>query len=479
MSSPSLRRLLLSVGGVALALRLYVAFRYRSLAWPDEVFQTLEQAHRLAFGYGLTPWEWREGIRSWAVPGVLAAVMKVTAPFGPGSSGYLGGVNVFLAALGTLPALAAAAWAHREKLRWPWAAGLACALWFELVYLSTRALTEAFAAWLLVPAFFFAARLSADAPPREWVKVGALFGAVVGLRFHLGPAVALGLLAFTGRKPRSVLAAAAGGTAVVLAFGALDWVTLGTPFQSIWKNYVINVVQKKSEFFGTSAPSEYVASLAEVWSLGALPLLGLSVFAWKRWPALLLTCVAILGSHTALAHKEYRFLLPMLALLALSAGLGLSLLAERSERAAVVAGLLLLGASMWRGSAYDWKNLAPRGPESGSLWTFREGRVRAMASLSTDDSVCGVASLGSHWAWTAGMTYLHRDVPYFAACPGWDLRRAGNAFNTVVAPEGYARGLGSFQKKGCFDGTCVFQRPGPCEPGDYQVNRWLAEVCRE
>ncbi len=36
---------------------------YRNLAWPDEIFQTLEQGHRLAFGYGIIPWEFREGVR--------------------------------------------------------------------------------------------------------------------------------------------------------------------------------------------------------------------------------------------------------------------------------------------------------------------------------------------------------------------------------------------------------------------------------
>ena len=39
---------------------------------PDELFQYLEQAHRLVFGYGLVPWEFRFGVRSWITPGLIS-----------------------------------------------------------------------------------------------------------------------------------------------------------------------------------------------------------------------------------------------------------------------------------------------------------------------------------------------------------------------------------------------------------------------
>ena len=41
----------------------------------DEVMQYLEQAHRLVFGYGIVPWEYREGTRSWIVPGFIAGIL--------------------------------------------------------------------------------------------------------------------------------------------------------------------------------------------------------------------------------------------------------------------------------------------------------------------------------------------------------------------------------------------------------------------
>ncbi|HXM84854.1 MAG TPA: hypothetical protein VN899_03560, partial [Stellaceae bacterium] len=49
---------------LALALRLIPAIGFPGLNHPDEVFQTLEQPHRLVFGYGVLPWEFEFGARS-------------------------------------------------------------------------------------------------------------------------------------------------------------------------------------------------------------------------------------------------------------------------------------------------------------------------------------------------------------------------------------------------------------------------------
>src|SRR5262249_22626523 len=55
------------------ALRLWLAFSDDGVHWPDEIYQTLEPAHRAAFGYGLLAWEFLEGARSWALPALIAA----------------------------------------------------------------------------------------------------------------------------------------------------------------------------------------------------------------------------------------------------------------------------------------------------------------------------------------------------------------------------------------------------------------------
>lgn len=60
------------VAVIGLCIRVASVFAFDSIHHPDEIFQYSEQAHRLVFGYGYVPWEYRFGIRSWLVPGFIA-----------------------------------------------------------------------------------------------------------------------------------------------------------------------------------------------------------------------------------------------------------------------------------------------------------------------------------------------------------------------------------------------------------------------
>ena len=67
-----------ALAGSALALRIGLAVCSPNIFFPDEIFQTLEPAHRLVYGYGVISWEWRLGMRSWVLPTFLAGVMRAT-----------------------------------------------------------------------------------------------------------------------------------------------------------------------------------------------------------------------------------------------------------------------------------------------------------------------------------------------------------------------------------------------------------------
>ena len=64
---------------LAIGLRLIPIIFVPSMVWADEIFQTSEQAHRLVYGSGLVPWEFQLGMRSWLLPGVIAALMESRA----------------------------------------------------------------------------------------------------------------------------------------------------------------------------------------------------------------------------------------------------------------------------------------------------------------------------------------------------------------------------------------------------------------
>src|SRR5262245_45455328 len=77
--------LLAAAAAIGLTVRIWFALSDDGIYWPDEIYQSVEPAHRLAFGYGLQAWEFLEGARSWAFPALIAAVLKVASGIGLGS----------------------------------------------------------------------------------------------------------------------------------------------------------------------------------------------------------------------------------------------------------------------------------------------------------------------------------------------------------------------------------------------------------
>src|SRR5579862_7987434 len=86
---------------IAAVPRIWAAVRDQGIFWPDEIFQSTEQAHRFAFGYGFVSWEFQEGARSWLFPGLLGLFWKGVAALGFGTAPALMiSVKLLMAALG-------------------------------------------------------------------------------------------------------------------------------------------------------------------------------------------------------------------------------------------------------------------------------------------------------------------------------------------------------------------------------------------
>uniref|UniRef100_A0A182PZW1 Mannosyltransferase n=1 Tax=Anopheles farauti TaxID=69004 RepID=A0A182PZW1_9DIPT len=61
------------------AVRIASVFIVSTWFVPDEYWQSLEVAHKLAFDYGHLTWEWTAGIRSYAYPALFAGLYKLLA----------------------------------------------------------------------------------------------------------------------------------------------------------------------------------------------------------------------------------------------------------------------------------------------------------------------------------------------------------------------------------------------------------------
>src|ERR1035437_4439462 len=134
ISPSSVNRILLAFLFIGLLLRVGVALQLPRIAHPDEIFQSQEPAHRLAYGYGVISWEWRDGVRSWVFPAFLAGVMRATSWMGAGSSGYLLGIKLVLSLLSLTTVAFSFAVAKRENgIDAAIIAAGTCALWYSLV----------------------------------------------------------------------------------------------------------------------------------------------------------------------------------------------------------------------------------------------------------------------------------------------------------------------------------------------------------
>lgn len=482
---PELRRAVSAVTvalvGVAGVLRVLAAVGHHGVIYPDETFQMTETAHRVVFGYGIIPWEFADGLRSWIGPGVLLPPTLVWHLLGLDGLTGMTLVKAWVALWATVGVGAAVVAARR--LAGPWAgllaAGLAALAPLAVVY-DVHPLADTVAAPLPVLAL---ALLAAPAAGRRntgaAAAAGVLLVAAVALRPQLG-VLLLGLAAATlvGRGRSRTLGLAAGTAAGVVLVGVLDLATWGVPFGPEAASIRFNIVQGGADYYwGTSPATFYLAHAVTVLGPVIVALLGLGLVlavlsgpprALPSWPVTV-SVLAFVGLLSAIGHKELRFVVPVLPLAAAMAAVGLArgatLLARRHRAlgpgvvavltvAAVIAGALGLRSISMRELGY--RN------DDRSAWTIDDVTPRLLARAGTLPGTCGVALLSEYIQASGGYSYLHRDVPLATARSNpeaGDWRRWANTVVTSSAspPAGYSVVVR-------IPGGVVAQRVGPCAP---------------
>jgi hypothetical protein len=407
---------------------------------PDEVYQFLEPAFARVHGYGLLAWEWKSGLRNWAVPLVLAAILRVGT--------WLGLTDPWVArGLLALPVWALQAWGlvsgarlgrRRAGALGGWVTVLAVAFLPLYVVVAGRTLGEALSAALLLVA---AEALSRQENVR---RSGVLGGAALGLAFVVRygslPAVAAALAWVAVRRRWALLGWAVVGLGVVLlGLGALDWASWGTPWHSVRAWFAFNVGSSgAARTFGAEPPGYY-------W-----PFLWTQVPKWV-WPALVLGVLwlrprlGVAGAMAGLmlvallqtAHKEERFLYPVVVLLVAEAAPALGALLERLrtgwQRVVVAAGVLGLTV------------LAE--PPSTDL---RGDQFRAIVKATRPSEVTGLLIVNEGLWGSGGFFYVGKRIPWLTCDwphePAFQAAMRDRRFNRVVTFEG--RALAELQAAG-------------------------------
>ena len=458
----------------ALGLRFGVALQSPSLDHPDEIFQTLEPAHRLAFGYGVVTWEWRDGVRSWILPALLAGVMRATSWMGPGSSGYLLAIALVLSLLSLTTVWFAYAWGNCASGD---VAGItaaaACALWWELIFFGPKALNEVVAGNVLLIGLYLGKYGGGLPEARRMFLAGLCWGLAAALRIHLAAPVFLATLYFCWAGGRRTVAPLAMGVFVPFAvFGTVDALTWSYPFQSFLRYFAVNILEGRARRYGTEPWHWYWYVLLKHFG----PLLALAVLGARRSPFLGWMAFVTVATHSLISHKENRFIYPAVPMVITLAALGFTELAAKvnarlgsrlSPKAVIAAGVVICALTSGV-FAYHFP-----------YWKESSGGQIALKRLSRDPTVCGVALYSVHWPQTGGYAHLHQHVPIVLAHARADLDQPAPSFNALVTAETARPDIPAhFELDACSRGVCVLRRAGPCYtvPWKDEINEALRQA---
>ena len=399
---------------------------------PDEVYQFLEPAYVRVHGYGVLAWEWKAGLRNWAVPLLLAAILRAGSWFGLTDPWVARGLLAFpLWGLQAWGLVAAARLGRRRAgVLGGWVTLFAVGCLPLFVVFSGRTLGEAMSLALLL--------VAAEALSREEQagRSGLLGGAALGLAFVVRygslPALAAALAWVAARRRWALLGwAAVGLGAVLLALGVLDWASWGAPWHSVRAWFGFNVGSSgAARTFGAEPPGFYWAFLRAQVPLWVWPALVLGA-VWLRprvgvaAPMALLMLAALLST----AHKEERFLYPVELLLVVEAAPGLAALLERLrvrwQRIAAATVALLLTVF----SAAPYRDL-------------RGDQFRAIVKTTRPAEVTGLLIVNEGIWGAGGFFYVGKRIPWLVCDwphePAFQAAMRDRRINRVVTFEGRA-----------------------------------------
>ncbi|MCY1075110.1 glycosyltransferase family 39 protein [Archangium lansingense] len=444
---PAWERRIAIVGAV---LAVAVVALKRGRQHPDEVFQFLEPAHGLAFGYWIMAWEWVEGLRNWAVPGVLGGILALCRGMGIEHAWALASVVwaccAAVQAWGTL-----ALFRLVEERDGREAALLAAAVhvtWGGWLLYAARPLADSLSVAPLLGALLWAWRARA----RDDLRAGFWSGVLLGLAFVVrypsavfGVPIAVSLL--VARRWRSLAGGALGVGVVLLGLGLLDWLTWGAPWHTLWKYFEFNILTGGSVKFGTKPWWWYLPTLA-----GMVPLLLVWHFGrgLARRDLLAGSFVFYLGVMSLLAHKEIRFLAPLLPLfVVLAAGPAWRTLSQRVSSRRVLGGLV---------GVYALSSLAAATVVMpGGLATEQ---IDALVFAGRDPSLTGLIVAGQQEWNVSGRFYLRRDVPLLVR-PKPLVRELDGALTEAQFSHVLVNGSALGEQQVAAAGFCVLRRWGP------------------
>lgn len=478
------RRFFWAILIVAVLLRA-VTFNAYSVKHADEAMQYIEQAHRIAFGYGVVPWEFRYVIRSWLIPLLLAGPMALGERIDPSGTLYLILPRLLVSLFNLSAVIAAWVIGRRQSLQHAIVAMAVTATWIETVLYGGQVLSET----LATSAFLIAAAVLSGRPGWAGTAIaGAFLALAVLFRFQFSPAVLAYAAVISGRDWRRWIGLAAGGLLVIIAGGLVDLAMQQFPYHWLLTNFQINISQGRMSGYGKASPFYYLYHLAVFWLPGIVFIPVLAVIGSRRHRALLVAAVVNLLFHQLFGHKEYRFIWLSVQIFVLLAAIGsVDLLrrgvaGHRPERPESLRSTALLIAT-W--AAFSL--LLALEPAYRLRWRNSGYASRLASEAVRDPAVCGLGVPQVYWT-LFGYGFLHRNTPVYALVPQGpgSVAAPGILSQSFNAALSWTDGPPGFIRKECRDGEqgriCLFRRPGPCRTDaaatTHLMQNWLLRTDR-
>lgn len=488
---PSSKISVLIILSLGLVLRVLCAIT-PAISTNDEVYQYIEQSFRLIHGYGVVPWEYSVGLRNPIVPFFLLAPQFIAEAIGGMGAAPLG-ARLATGILSLTVVVSSLVIGMRFSRTHAVLAASVSSTWPILIYFSVHPTSETISLALFMPAL---AILTGRAPaPRSWlVSAGLLLALCCVTRLQLGAAALALILTYLwrNRSLEAITPVLAGGIAGVALSGVFDVAFGFPPLAWAYKNVVINIFQGVAATFGTSPPYFYVGYFIVEWGAAAIPVGLLALIGARRNPEIFVVLVVHLVAHSAIGHKEVRFVLLVETLAIMLAALGT---AEVIVASAITAGRhrtasVLISLLVWLGFGTS----AALAEVNRYRWTQGTNRSRLTSEAGALPQLCGLAlyrTLGFYDF--AGYSTLGRKVPVYLFTPGFgmaeadvdpNLSKSTPAFNVVMVPRGEASLLPPIFHEVSCSGTgfarpnftghrplaredeaiCLYVRAGPCFP---------------
>lgn len=475
-----------AIVAVALALRVQ-AYSLWDQHHADEFFQYLEQANRIVTGYGMVPWESRDYMRNALPPQFLSLPIWIGDLFDPKGMLPIHLARISFAAVCLLALAGAWGLGAAKSRRHALVALLVAAIWYDSVQFSVLLLTESVAtAVLALGAALLVNGVSAAPEPLRpnYLRVAG-FLLVLGflLRIQYSPFVAALVIA-SARLDRKVWWNLFLGAVLALAVGvASDLASGHMPLLWILNAFRLTITEGRAAEFGTEGPLFYPRLIGLALGVAAPAIIAAALLAGRRYWPLILAAAVNLAFHTAIDHKEYRYIWVTVFMILVLAAIGSVSLADwlaarrTPGRTAGWAALLALALG-WIGLSQTvlGDSIDQRLKKIGGAYS------QAGFTAAARPQTCGIAAAekpSEHLI----KAILRRNVPVYVIPTDMGDGMSSlpqeivDSANVVIA-DGDLPFNPEYRVDACFkrrdETACVLIRPGTCNPAagqDYEMQK--------